>query len=362
MEEVTADLILRLQLEDIEALLPGSETSDDQVISSDNDLALSLYREELATRARVLSDRDLGRTLDQAGHDTRHALAAPEIGTVPEADLISRLVGIGSATPTTERSRELDAPDVHLHQVNIPSETDAEPYPLDQNEPKDVSSTNDALFTSIASPVQTFARRPRVKKISRGRVGVRFVLLQRHLHDKQVVEAAQTTKQDGDEGTVSLLPGEECVACREACRELLKAPCSHLYCSRCTTQWFEAASLDESLFPVRCCQEEITLSLARDFLPEELSRRYELKAVEFSSMNRIYCPNPTCSAFTPPDSIQNDIVTCNACSGQSCTYCKATSMRVHVPRRMRKCKYSSTLQRKQDGKLALGVETWWSSS
>ena len=69
-----------------------------------------------------------------------------------------------------------------------------------------------------------------------------------------------------------------------------------------------AATADESLMPPRCCGQKISVDLS----PMTLSERqtFEEKLLEYSTVDRLYCFQPTCSTFIPPLSIVNNIGTC----------------------------------------------------
>lgn len=85
-------------------------------------------------------------------------------------------------------------------------------------------------------------------------------------------------------------------------------PCGHAYCIDCLRRLFEASLQDETLMPPRCCQTEIPLDLARLTLKE--IEHFNAKRLEYSTINRVYCSIPTCSAFIPPTLIVNNVGTC----------------------------------------------------
>ncbi|KAI9785268.1 MAG: hypothetical protein M1816_000454 [Peltula sp. TS41687] len=331
----TAELIIRLQLENIDSILQSIRTSDGQGDLPDSLLALSMYREELAIRATILSDRALASSLGGGAQDAGLDLA-PKLGSGLDDDLISSLTGIASATTMTaawdQLTEDMGGPSGIPHHVRSSHKTDVE-HPLDSGDPEDglYSAPSVGSQAGPASMIQALMSGPRTR--GKGKVRVHHVS---KLRNRSLSEPAFgpswydqekgffDSNQDSikGKGKAVLRLREECVACKEECADYLKAPCSHQFCGRCTADWFTAASKDEALFPVRCCEAEITLSLARRILPEKLARQYELKAIELSSTNRTYCPDPSCSAFVPPDSIQRDIVTCNVCWGQTCVFCE----------------------------------------
>lgn len=87
-----------------------------------------------------------------------------------------------------------------------------------------------------------------------------------------------------------------------------RLPCNHIYCIGCLQQLFEQSMQDETLMPPRCCQKLIPLDLAR--LNREETENFNAKQLEYSTKDRLYCSQPTCSAFIPPTLIVNSIGTC----------------------------------------------------
>jgi hypothetical protein len=84
--------------------------------------------------------------------------------------------------------------------------------------------------------------------------------------------------------------------------------CGHAYCVECLRNLFKASMQDESLMPPRCCQKEIPIDLAKLTLNE--TEYFNAKRLEYSTTDRLYCSQPTCSTFIPPTSIVNSVGTC----------------------------------------------------
>ncbi|KAH0348639.1 hypothetical protein KCU83_g6133, partial [Aureobasidium melanogenum] len=117
-----------------------------------------------------------------------------------------------------------------------------------------------------------------------------------------------------------------CVACEEELppKDLILATCGHCYCGSCLSIAFHAAVSDESLYPPRCCaQNPIPIEHAKRFLAAELERTFEEKGVEFNTIDRTYCSDPTCSKFIPLGTTNNDIAWCHTCDKATCVVCKA---------------------------------------
>ncbi|RYP54640.1 hypothetical protein DL770_010955 [Monosporascus sp. CRB-9-2] len=127
-----------------------------------------------------------------------------------------------------------------------------------------------------------------------------------------------------------------CVACGESKHfaELARAPCRHEYCGECLSRLFEGATVDETLFPPRCCRQPIPLQQNLVFLDAAVAQRFRRKAVEFSTPNRTYCHNRRCRAFVPPSRYVRDdgdkrgiavAARCGECGARTCTECKGAA-------------------------------------
>ncbi|KAI5866354.1 hypothetical protein GGS23DRAFT_383649 [Durotheca rogersii] len=116
----------------------------------------------------------------------------------------------------------------------------------------------------------------------------------------------------------------ECAACGDLKHfaQLAKAPCQHEYCRECLTHLFRDATLDESLFPPRCCKQTIPLDKNRLFLDYDVVQLFRKKAVEFSTPRRTYCHDRNCGAFIPQTNYVDDTATCVECRRQTCITCK----------------------------------------
>ncbi|KAK5125538.1 hypothetical protein LTR85_000649 [Meristemomyces frigidus] len=118
-----------------------------------------------------------------------------------------------------------------------------------------------------------------------------------------------------------------CVSCLESvpADELAGAPCGHDYCSGCVTQLFTNAMADEAAFPPRCCRQHLDLDAMRPYLDAATARAFQQKAVELSTQDRTYCHQQQCSTFIPPATIHGDVADCPSCQSRTCTMCKAAS-------------------------------------
>ena len=91
----------------------------------------------------------------------------------------------------------------------------------------------------------------------------------------------------------------------------------------CLETMFRKATVDESLFPPRCCHLDIPISAVEIYLNSELVKLYNKKSVEFATPNRVYCHEPRCSAFIGSTTTAATILQCTECFGATCGFCKA---------------------------------------
>ncbi|KAG5665504.1 hypothetical protein KAF25_009629 [Fusarium avenaceum] len=115
----------------------------------------------------------------------------------------------------------------------------------------------------------------------------------------------------------------ECIACNDHFPPLAlsRSSCSHEYCRECLVGLVSSSLQDESLFPPRCCGQNITVSEGRWFTPQ-LVGQFRAKKLEFDTPNRTYCSEPSCSTFIPPAFIKVEAATCPRCDRRTCIHCK----------------------------------------
>ena len=101
----------------------------------------------------------------------------------------------------------------------------------------------------------------------------------------------------------------------------LQLSCDHRYCLGCLEELYRRCTIDEGLFPPRCCSQPIPWALAEPYLSSDLKELFQEKAVEFSTPKRVYCSASSCSAFIPRESIVLDKAQCQKCGQETCTIC-----------------------------------------
>lgn len=115
-----------------------------------------------------------------------------------------------------------------------------------------------------------------------------------------------------------------CLICMESfnANNVIKAPCQHPYCKDCMQRLFMEATRNESLYPPKCCDKNIPITVANVVLNTRQQTEFISKGKEFGTKDRVYCSSRQCSAFIPPNRIKGDIGTCSRCIRQTCIHCK----------------------------------------
>ncbi|KAF2458561.1 hypothetical protein BDY21DRAFT_283388 [Lineolata rhizophorae] len=144
-----------------------------------------------------------------------------------------------------------------------------------------------------------------------------------HHHTAHCAHAGQATGKIENASNYEIAKDGLCVGCQEPATEhSIQVSCQHKFCPECITDFFDAATKDESLFPPKCCGKEIPMSFVLPILSLEKIALIEQKRVEFSTTNRTYCPIPNCAAFIPLANIHEGVATCPSCLRRVCAACK----------------------------------------
>ncbi|KAI5791759.1 hypothetical protein DFH27DRAFT_485937, partial [Peziza echinospora] len=118
-----------------------------------------------------------------------------------------------------------------------------------------------------------------------------------------------------------------CTSCTDifAGASLISPPCKHPYCVPCIKQFFINASKDEQAFPPRCCKVEIPIFLVRKHMSAAEIELFRQRTEEYTSKDRVYCANPTCSTFISvrPGSSHDKVAICKTCKLGTCLICKS---------------------------------------
>ncbi|KAI1464732.1 uncharacterized protein F4812DRAFT_466974 [Daldinia caldariorum] len=284
-------LITALLLDDAEQMTSAAKGKQLEGTLTDAEFALQLYSEELNNAASFASDRQMTRSIQEAiqtDQDTLVQFQREELMARNDRE-ISRALSLGISSDT-------------LHAEGVGSD-DSE------------SVGNLELMDKLSALYITG-----VEDEDRGDSDVESLLTAAGEQPESSSWAASRMPQKTARRRTCLACGE-----RKCFTKVARAPCDHEYCRDCLVQLFQCAMADESLFPPRCCRQNIPLDKIQFLLPRGLVSEFRIKEIEFSTPRRTYCHNPTCAAFIPPQSYEGDIATCNDCGGKTCITCKGPS-------------------------------------
>ena len=125
------------------------------------------------------------------------------------------------------------------------------------------------------------------------------------------------------------VPTIRCVSCTDdfALDNVSGGPCEHDYCRTCLNTLFRDCITDETLYPPRCCRQEIPFENVAHLLERRVQRDFAAKKPELDDNDRIYCHIPTCSAYIAVDDRVGDLARCIECRELTCTICKNAAHR-----------------------------------
>ena len=282
VDDATAYLILQLHNRDIEELLHASKGKGQDDERSDADLAITTYQKELQKWNTILADRCMAQSLTQAIISDavllRESLVEENAATEDRA-LAHHLAGINAPSAASEQStagHTLD--DGFLARLTALY----------------VSGGNDESYTSEDTT------------------------------DADSTAAAESSASAASRQKISAAIHRQCTACdlNKPLFDIFQTPCGHHYCQECLRTLFELSTTDETLFPPRCCRQEIPLQSVKIYLSPALLRTFALKSIEFKTSDRTYCCRPACSSFITSVNITGERATCTACGTHTCTICK----------------------------------------
>ncbi|MCJ1433022.1 hypothetical protein MMC27_002381 [Xylographa pallens] len=270
MDPLTAATILQIQLQDLQDLSTARTDESPRIESSDAVLARALYKNELQNASVLLSDHQMSWSIAQAvaaDANMIHAIRGVELNARDDRRLAHQIAG--------RRVPE-------HNQIDETTSAEEEDDVLQRLGSLNVRSKSVDLF---------------------------------HIPDVEIPAS-------GSEAVV--LVTVTCTSCgNEVLADVsLEAPCHHSYCGTCVASLFELSMHDQSLFPPRCCREEIHLAPARRLLSSELIEIFSNKYVELSTPDRTYCHEKSCAAFIPPTRIEGNVGLCPSCPLSTCALCK----------------------------------------
>ncbi|MCJ1379739.1 hypothetical protein MMC17_002842 [Xylographa soralifera] len=278
MDEPTARFLLEFYLEDLAEIEARQKKKQKPGEQTDSELAIDLLKHDIGKLQPILLDRRIAQSFAIAVHQ--------------DAGAISLLV----------QDEEVAAQDRRLA------------YELDQEEQYRQPGTNTANFRK---PETTFP----------GKMAD-LELMMENLRAYNEPEGCRPGPSSTSKSAVELesftIQQEICIICEEVKHlfDVLQAPCGHHYCRECIIGVVQMSTEQESLYPPKCCQIDIPISRATDFLEPKLIERFRRKGEEFSTLNRTYCCNPECATFIPQKKIRHGVASCPFCQRETCAICK----------------------------------------
>lgn len=269
MDEASAALVIQLQMEELETLTKGKYREGEH---PDGELAMAAYRAELDTLETFLLDQHMCMSMSRAVLDDGEAIRQLQQLDDQASQDRAFAMSLGSPQPALP-----------------PAESSAPDSPLDE----ELISKLGALY--VCGPEDRWGSQPE--------------------------SSSWAASRQPD----TLTKTATCVSCQETHRfyDVARCPCSHEYCRACLADLFRISISDESLYPPRCCRQEIPLEQSRLFLSARLVGEFLAKKAEVEDANRTFCHEPTCSRYIPQQFVQDQVGTCPQCHGQTCTICKS---------------------------------------
>ncbi|OXV10289.1 hypothetical protein Egran_01952 [Elaphomyces granulatus] len=118
---------------------------------------------------------------------------------------------------------------------------------------------------------------------------------------------------------------------RRAIGNLVSLKCQHKYCTTCFAKMVSTTMLNESIFPPKCCLQEIPLKTILSNLKYDQREKYKLKAQEYAvnHEDRWYCPSSSCGVWIPLSKIKtrSALQKCFRCRISICSICRGPAHR-----------------------------------
>ncbi|KAB8360585.1 hypothetical protein FH972_024325 [Carpinus fangiana] len=296
VDALDAHLIFALQLEDATHILDSAKGKSRANDVNDQDFAFRLLQQDLQRYADIERDRSYARSITRA-IQTDHQIILEEVEAEKAAARDRRLA-------SSLESQALSS------SAAVPQEAECQDQVFEQ----DYFAKLTALYISELDGARLLSRDDNDVQDQH----------EEEVEEKQIGESSR----EGARSAHKARPRTRlCRICWDTKKffEIARLPCNHEYCRDCLSTLFKSSLVDESLFPPRCCRQQIPLAGVRIFLDPQVAKDFEVKSPELSTPNRTYCSNLECSTWIPPSDISDDIAVCQKCEERTCTICKKSS-------------------------------------
>ncbi|KAI0205530.1 hypothetical protein F4808DRAFT_455755 [Astrocystis sublimbata] len=289
-DDESLDLIFSLLREDAIQLKSSSKGKETEGILSDVEIAAQLYGDDLKRATTYVSDRGIAKSMQEAVQTDADAILEHE-----QVERVAR----------SDRHIAIARP---AGRVQTQNQRHTNPDPLVAGETPELLNKLRSIYVTGTDNATSDASSDGTTKAWSLTTGNN-----------------SESSSWGASREPETIPQRSCVACGDMKHfvDLAQAPCRHEYCRECLDHLFRSAMLDESLFPPRCCRQVIPVEAARMILESDFIQQFEEKSIELSTINRIYCHQPACSAFIPTPTIHDGVAQCPECDAQTCVTCKA---------------------------------------
>jgi hypothetical protein len=298
-DDETAALIFKLQLEDIDELLEKSKVKGKGKEGSitDQEVALQLERAQLERNAMILLDRSMSKSIARA--------------VLHDADLIAHM-----------QMQEIQAAVDRVIALRFAGD--------------DAEAQSDIASQPPPSPVAVILDDELIEKLS----AIYHETPEEDSDHNALVKRVgpNLPDQNGESSTWAAtrkVESRRCVICEEhvAFFDVARLPCQHECCRACLMEMFEAATVGESRYPPKCCDEiSPEPENVRLFLSSEMIKKYLEKKIEWETKNRTYCSHKDCRKFIASEHISADLAVCPTCDHKTCTLCKEASHDADCPK------------------------------
>ena len=121
------------------------------------------------------------------------------------------------------------------------------------------------------------------------------------------------------------LPSVQCITCLAddiPHKEAAHLACDHSWCHECLKRIFTLSLTDPAHMPPKCCSDEyVPLKHVDKLLSYQTKKLWNKKYIEYTTSNRIYCPEVNCGEWIQPKDIEAGVGKCSRCKTKVCVLC-----------------------------------------
>lgn len=315
LEDETADLILRLQLEDLAAL--DSNADNTWGVNADVRLARRLFETELRRYGRLRGFEEVN-AAEGGSAEANHAVGGnteENIAVVDTADVVAD--DVVTIDETTVDETTIDEPTIDATTIDaIATKETTAGEPTGNEITANHKGVNET--TAGEDPTnETTAVEITAKGITATEANVEGIITHQGGEDQAPEEAKKHTT----------IPHIDCTACGDSYprEDSYTAPCSHVYHNGCLEKMISEAMINETSYPPRCCSQNMNLDSALKYLPDGLANEFQAKREELDDDSRTYCHIATCSAYISASNKGENVGRCPKCQESTCITCNAAA-------------------------------------